>query len=139
MNKICCIFSLIINWPPKVRAVTIPKQGRIEKPKKTLQHQKNLGRDRLHLISLAALPMSRLSNAPVTEKLLASLEFLSTTWAAELLLSNVFLQFLSTNMFMKSLWNSWKMAQSESCIYSERLQALIWAIALLLFKHETDK
>jgi hypothetical protein len=35
--------------------------------------------------------------------------------------------------------NSWKMAQSESCIYSERLQALIWAIALLLFKHETDK
>jgi hypothetical protein len=102
---------------PKVRAVTIPKQGRIEKPKKILQQQKNLGREGLLSILLAALPMLRLSNALVMEKSLASLEYLSITWHVELLPSNTFQQFLSMNMFMKLLWIKWKMAQSEPCIY----------------------
>ena len=43
------------------------------------------------------------------------------------------------NTFMKLLWNNWKMVQSEFLIYFERLHALIWVIALLLSKHETDK
>ena len=116
-NNIFYLFSLIINWPPKVRAVTIPKQGRIEKQKKIPRQQKNLGRDRLPSILQAALPMLRSSNALAMEKLPVSMEFLSTTRAVELLPSTAFLQFLSMNMFTKLHWNNWKLVQSEPCIY----------------------
>jgi len=59
-------FPLIINWSiPKVRVVTILRQGKIKRPKSKSQQP---GSDGFHLILRGALHTLKLLNAPATEK-----------------------------------------------------------------------